>query len=269
MRITARHRVVVVAVAAALGLAGCTSDDDGADGTAGTGSVAIESDGPTTAASSGAVGASGDTAADTESPAESAAGDTTSEEAAMSSGSVAMPSPTSVQPSSRSPKPTPSTPKPSGSGVVDEFSQTDTAWFGAMCSGLVDKPERTLPELADQDLQARKPAAAALFTDQADRLDAAVEFMKQADPPSISDGDKLSESVQETFPKIAEAARSGASAISAAGDDEEYQKAVDQARDAMNTAASDLVAFDEMMAAPAMIAQLRQVPECALLLDSP
>lgn len=173
---------------------------------------------------------------------------------------------TSESPSSRPPKPTPSTPKPSGTGVVGAFSPADTAWFGAMCSGLADKPREQFSSLTG-DTQARSAGAAKLLTDQADRLDKAVGDLKGKPAPKVEDGDKLAAAVLAAFPKTAEAARSGAKQVAAAGSDDELQGAFDKALDAMNEANAPLADFNEMMGAPAMVDQLKNVPSCAPLVN--
>jgi len=135
-----------------------------------------------------------------------------------------------------------------------------------MCTGLGGDLRAQFAKLTG-DLTAKKTAAAKLLTDQADRLDKAAEALKSEPAPTIAGGEKLAAAVIAAFPKVAEAARTGATKLAAATSEDELQGAFDQARDGMNEASAPLDAFNDMMGAPAMVAQLKTVPACAPLVS--
>jgi hypothetical protein len=169
--------------------------------------------------------------------------------------------PTSVAPSSRPPKPTPTSPKPSGTGALGAFTPRDTAWFGALCTGLSGDPRQEFAA-ATGGLAAKRSTAGTLLTGQAQQLNAAVATMKKVGAPTVEDGQKLADAVLAFLPKAAAAAQKGAASVVAAGDEKSLRAAFQSALQSIDDAKKPLQNFNEMMAAPAMESELAKIPSC-------
>lgn len=174
---------------------------------------------------------------------------------------------TSVSPSSRSSKPTPSSPKPSGSAAVDDFDAATAAWFDGLCSGLENKPRDEFDGLTG-DVDAKKTAAAALFTAQANTITASVAAMKKAGTPDIPGGEKFDTAVLQTYPKMAAAARDAATAIAGVTSEDELEEAFSAGRDAVTEAAAPLGAYGEIIGAPAVTVQMAKIPSCRAIVPN-
>lgn len=173
---------------------------------------------------------------------------------------------TSVPLSSRSSRSAPSTPEPSGSAAVGSFDAGTVRYFAALCSGLQDKPRDRYEGLTG-DLAAKRTAAAALFTQQAERLDGATEGMKAAGIPNIPEGAKLATVTIATYPAVAEAARSGAKLVADASTQADLDDQFQAAREATDAAGAPLDDLAEIIGAPAVVGQMKKIAACASVLN--
>ena len=278
-RLSAVRPLLAVALAGSLLLAACSNDEaatpTGAAGVSGSSAPGSAAANPTSGVESGTgTGADGGSAMTTGSPS-AAASDTGSSSTAPSSlptstvptsvvPTSAVPTsavPTSVAPSSRPPKPTPTSPKPSGTGALGAFTPRDTAWFGALCTGLSGDPRQEFAA-ATGGLAAKRSTAGTLLTGQAQQLNAAVATMKKVGAPTVEDGQKLADAVLAFLPKAAAAAQKGAASVVAAGDEKSLRAAFQSALQSIDDAKKPLQNFNEMMAAPAMESELAKIPSC-------
>lgn len=172
---------------------------------------------------------------------------------------------TSVSPPSRSAKPTPSTPDPSGSAAVGNFDATTVQYFVALCSGLQDKPRDAFDSLTG-DLKSKRAAAAQLFVGQAQRLTTATKAMKAAGAPNIPSGVKLAAATLSTYPKIAAAATAGSQLVGTATSQADLEAKFQQVRQSTDDASAPLDDVAEIIGAPAVVANMKQIPTCASVL---
>lgn len=174
---------------------------------------------------------------------------------------------TSVPLSSRSSRSAPSTPEPSGSAAVGSFDAGTVRYFAALCSGLQDKPRDRYEGLTG-DLATKRTETAALFAQQAERLDGATEGMKAAGIPNIPEGAKLASVTIATYPAVATAARSGAKLVAGASTQAELDEKFQAAREATDAAGAPLNDLAEIIGAPAVVGQMKKIAACASVLNS-